>query len=41
VAADTVMPPVHPREIMLKEFLAPLNVSRYQLAKAMLRLDCW
>ena len=34
MAADTVMPPVHPGEILLEEFLAPLGVSQYQLAKA-------
>ncbi len=34
MADDTVMPPVHPGEILLKEFLQPLGVSQYQLAKA-------
>ena len=34
VAEDTVMPPVHPGEILQDEFLAPLGVSQYQLAKA-------
>jgi antitoxin HigA-1 len=34
VAGDTVIPPVHPGEILLEEFLAPLGVSQYQLAKA-------
>jgi len=34
VADDTVMPPVHPGEILQEEFLAPLGVSQYQLAKA-------
>jgi addiction module HigA family antidote len=33
VATDTVMPPVHPGEILLEEFLMPLSVSQYQLAK--------
>jgi addiction module HigA family antidote len=33
VATDTIMPPVHPGEILLEEFLAPLGVSQYQLAK--------
>lgn len=28
------MPPVHPGEILLTEFLEPLGVSQYQLAKA-------
>ena len=30
---ETVMPPVHPGEILLEEFLKPLEVSQYQLAK--------
>jgi addiction module HigA family antidote len=34
VAENTIMPPVHPGEILLEEFLAPLGVSQYQLAKA-------
>jgi hypothetical protein len=34
MAADPVMPPVHPGEILLEEFLTPLGVSQYQLAKA-------
>jgi antitoxin HigA-1 len=34
VAEDTVMSPVHPGEILLEEFLTPLAVSQYQLAKA-------
>ncbi|HEY7263465.1 MAG TPA: HigA family addiction module antitoxin [Trebonia sp.] len=29
----TIMPPVHPGEILLEEFLKPLEVSQYQLAK--------
>jgi addiction module HigA family antidote len=33
VATDTIMPPVHPGEILLEEFLKPLDVSQYQLAK--------
>ena len=32
--ADTIMPPVHPGEILLTEFLEPLRVSQYQLVKA-------
>ncbi len=32
---DTIMPPVHPGEILLEEFLKPLEVSQYQLAKAL------
>lgn len=31
--SETIMPPVHPGEILLEEFLNPLNVSQYQLAK--------
>jgi addiction module HigA family antidote len=27
------LPPVHPGEILLEEFLRPLNVSQYRLAK--------
>ncbi len=34
MAAETVMAPVHPGEILLEEFLEPLGVSQYQLAKA-------
>ncbi len=34
MTAETVMAPVHPGEILLKEFLGPLGVSQYQLAKA-------
>jgi antitoxin HigA-1 len=33
MATETVMPPVHPGEILLEEFLDPLGVSQYQLAK--------
>jgi antitoxin HigA-1 len=33
MAADTVMGPVHPGEILLEEFLKPLSVSQYHLAK--------
>ena len=34
MAAETIMPPVHPGEILLEEFLGPLSLSQYQLAKA-------
>ena len=34
MTVDTVMAPVHPGEILLEEFLRPLGVSQYQLAKA-------
>jgi antitoxin HigA-1 len=33
MAADTVMAPVHPGEILLEEFLEPLGVSQYRLAR--------
>lgn len=33
MAADMVMAPVHPGEILLGEFLKPLAVSQYKLAK--------
>jgi addiction module HigA family antidote len=33
MAADVIMTPVHPGEILLEEFLPPLNVSQYLLAK--------
>jgi antitoxin HigA-1 len=33
MTAETVMPPVHPGEILLEDFLSPLDVSQYQLAK--------
>ena len=33
MTAETVMPPVHPGEILLEEFLRPLDVSQYQLAR--------
>lgn len=28
------MPPIHPGEILLEEFLRPMDVSQYRLAKA-------
>jgi addiction module HigA family antidote len=34
MVTDTITPPVHPGEILLSEFLEPLGVSQYQLAKA-------
>ena len=33
MAAETIMPPVHPGEILQEEFLSPLSLSQYQLAK--------
>ena len=34
MAAETVIAPVHPGEILLEEFLGPLGVSQYRLARA-------
>ena len=31
--AQKKLPPVHPGEILLEEFLAPMEVSQYRLAK--------
>lgn len=31
---STIMPPVHPGEILREEFLVPMGISDYQLAKA-------
>jgi addiction module HigA family antidote len=31
---DVIMPPVHPGEILLTEFLEPLELSQYQLARS-------
>ena len=28
-----IMPPIHPREILMKEFLEPMGISQYRLAK--------
>ena len=33
MTVDVVMAPVHPGEILLEEFLRPLEVSQYRLAK--------
>jgi len=33
MAADTVMAPAHPGEILLEEFLRPLALSQYRLAR--------
>jgi len=32
--SDRIIPPTHPGEILLKEFLQPMGVSQYRLAKA-------
>jgi len=31
--AQTKLPPIHPGEILLKEFLEPMGISQYRLAK--------
>jgi plasmid maintenance system antidote protein VapI len=31
---DAIMPPVHPGEILLAEFLEPPELSQYQLARS-------
>jgi addiction module HigA family antidote len=33
MAAETIISPVHPGEILQEEFLSPLSLSQYQLAK--------
>jgi antitoxin HigA-1 len=33
VTAEKIMEPVHPGEILMEEFLKPLELSQYQLAK--------
>ncbi|ETW93755.1 MAG: XRE family transcriptional regulator [Candidatus Entotheonella factor] len=30
---ETRLPPIHPGEILLEEFLRPMNISQYRLAK--------
>jgi plasmid maintenance system antidote protein VapI len=32
---ETKIPPVHPGEVLLEDFLKPLGISQYQLAKGM------
>src|SRR5436190_21183907 len=34
-ASELRMPPVHPGEILLEEFLKPLDLSQYRLAKGL------
>jgi addiction module HigA family antidote len=34
MTAETIMPPVHPGEILLEEFLQPMELSQYQLARS-------
>jgi addiction module HigA family antidote len=31
--SDAKMPPIHPGEILLEEYLEPLGISQYRLAK--------
>jgi len=31
--AEHKLPPIHPGEILLEEFLKPMNLSQYRLAK--------
>ncbi len=30
---ETRLPPIHPGEVLLEEFLKPMNISQYRLAK--------
>lgn len=30
---EQLLPPIHPGEILLEEFLEPMNISQYRLAK--------
>ena len=30
---ETLLAPIHPGEILLEEFLEPMNISQYRLAK--------
>lgn len=32
--SNKLLPPIHPGEILLEEFLKPMDVSQYRLAKA-------
>ena len=34
MATEVIMPPVHPGEILLTEFLEPLGLSQYRLARS-------
>lgn len=31
--SDELLPPIHPGEILLEEFLEPMDISQYRLAK--------
>lgn len=32
--SDQTLPPIHPGEVLLEEFLKPMGISQYRLAKA-------
>ena len=34
MATDTNLPPIHPGEVLNEEFLLPMNITQYRLAKA-------
>ena len=34
MATDAIMPPIHPGEILMLEYLEPLNVTQHRLAVA-------
>jgi addiction module HigA family antidote len=34
MSEQELLPPIHPGEILLKEFLEPMEISQYRLAKA-------
>lgn len=34
MTTEAKLPPIHPGEILKKEFLVPMNVTQYRLAKA-------
>ena len=34
MTAETKLPPIHPGEILNQEFLVPMNITQYRLAKA-------
>ncbi len=33
MASDKIMPPIHPGELLREEFLEPMGITAYQLAK--------
>ena len=33
MSEQQLLPPIHPGEILLEEFLQPMNISQYRLAK--------